>query len=95
FDVLNSVGKVLGEFDKTVVEVAGHTDSTGSDAYNQSLSERRAGSVSAYLQGRGVISQRLITVGMGESRPIADNSSEVGRQANRRVEITMVPVTQG
>ncbi|MDH3778529.1 MAG: OmpA family protein, partial [Gammaproteobacteria bacterium] len=60
-----------------------------------SLSERRAGSVAAYLQGRGVISQRLITVGMGESRPIADNSSEVGRQANRRVEITMVPVTQG
>ena len=95
FDVLNSVGKVLGEFDKTVVEVAGYTDSTGTDAYNQSLSERRAGSVAAYLQGRGVMSQRLITVGMGESRPIADNSSEAGRQANRRVEITMVPVTQG
>jgi outer membrane protein OmpA-like peptidoglycan-associated protein len=95
FDVLNSVGKVLGEFDKTVVEVAGHTDSTGTDAYNQALSERRAGSVASYLQGRGVISQRLITVGMGESRPIADNSSDAGRQANRRVEITMVPVTQG
>jgi len=95
FDVLNSVGKVLGEFDKTVVEVAGHTDSTGSDAYNQSLSERRAGAVATYLKGQGVISQRLITVGMGESRPVADNSSDSGRQANRRVEITMVPVTQG
>lgn len=95
FDVLNSVGKVLGEFDKTVVEVAGHTDSTGTDAYNQSLSERRAGAVASYLGGRGVISQRVITVGMGESRPIADNSSDAGRQANRRVEITMVPVTQG
>jgi outer membrane protein OmpA-like peptidoglycan-associated protein len=95
FDVLNSVGKVLAEYDKTVVEVAGHTDSTGTDAYNQALSERRANSVSAYLRSQGVISQRLITLGMGESRPIADNSSEAGRQANRRVEITMVPLTAG
>jgi len=95
FDVLNSVGKVLDEFDKTVVEVAGHTDSTGSDAYNQSLSERRASSVSNYLKGRGVMAERLITVGMGESRPVADNSTAEGRQANRRVEITMVPVTAG
>jgi len=95
FDVLNSVGKVLGEFDKTVVEVAGHTDSTGSDAYNQSLSERRAASVATYLSAQGVNSQRVITVGMGESRPVSDNSSAIGRQANRRVEITMVPVTQG
>ena len=93
FDVLNSVGKVLKEFDQTVVEVAGHTDSTGSEQYNQSLSERRAGSVATYLQGRGVIPQRLITVGMGELRPVADNATATGRQANRRVEITMVPVT--
>ncbi|HEX9851506.1 MAG TPA: OmpA family protein [Woeseiaceae bacterium] len=93
FDVLTSVSKVLKEFDKTVVEVAGHTDSTGSDAYNQSLSERRAGSVAQYLQSQGVTSQRLITVGMGEARPVADNGSTDGRQANRRVEITMVPLT--
>lgn len=93
FDVLNSVGKVLGEFDKTVVEVAGHTDSTGSDAHNQGLSERRAASVATYLRGQGVMSQRLITIGMGESRPVADNSTAAGRQANRRVEITMVPLT--
>ena len=93
FDVLNSVGKVLKEFDQTVVEVAGHTDSTGSEQYNQSLSERRAGSVATYLQGRGVIPQRLITVGMGELRPVADNATAAGRQSNRRVEITMVPVT--
>jgi outer membrane protein OmpA-like peptidoglycan-associated protein len=95
FDVLNSVGKVLGEFDKTVVEVAGHTDSTGSDAYNQSLSERRAQSVSSYLTSQGVIPQRLIIIGMGESRPVSDNTTASGRQANRRVEITMVPVTAG
>lgn len=95
FNVLNSVGKVLEEYEQTVVEVAGHTDSTGSDAYNQGLSERRANSVSSYLVGQGVMQQRLIILGMGESRPVADNSSASGRQANRRVEITMVPVTSG
>jgi outer membrane protein OmpA-like peptidoglycan-associated protein len=93
FDVLNSVGKVLGEFDQTVVEVAGHTDSTGSTDYNQSLSERRAASVARYLNAQGVISQRIITVGMGELRPVADNGTPEGRQANRRVEITTVPIT--
>lgn len=93
FDVLNSVGKVLNEFNKTVVEVAGHTDSTGSDQYNQALSERRAGSVASYLKGRGVMGERIIMVGMGESRPVADNGTVEGRQANRRVEITMVPIT--
>ena len=67
FDVLNSVGKVLGEFDQTVVEVAGHTDSTGSDQYNQSLSERRANTVASYLQAQGVIQQPLNTVGIGEA----------------------------
>lgn len=95
FNVLNSVGKVLAEFEQTVVEVAGHTDSTGSDSYNQGLSQRRASSVSSYLSAQGVIQQRMITLGMGEARPIADNSSVTGRQANRRVEITMVPVTAG
>ena len=95
FNVLNSVGKVLAEYEQTVVEVAGHTDSTGTDSYNQALSERRATSVSTYLSGQGVINQRMITLGMGEARPVADNSSTTGRQANRRVEITMVPVTAG
>ena len=95
FDVLNSVGVVLEEYEQTVVEVAGHTDSTGSDQYNQALSERRADSVARYLQSQGVIPQRLITVGMGEQYPIADNGTSTGRQANRRVEITMVPLTAG
>jgi outer membrane protein OmpA-like peptidoglycan-associated protein len=95
FQVLNSVGKVLKEFDQTVVEVAGHTDSTGSESYNQALSERRASSVSQYLEVRGISGQRLLTVGMGEGRPVADNASAQGRQANRRVELTMVPVTAG
>lgn len=95
FDVLNSVALVLDEYEKTIVEVAGHTDSTGSDAYNQSLSERRADSVARYLQTQGVSSQRIITVGMGERRPVADNTTADGRQANRRVEITLVPLTAG
>lgn len=93
FDVLTSVSKVLEEYDQTVVEVAGHTDSTGSDAYNQALSERRSSSVAQYLQSQGVNPQRLISVGMGEAMPVADNSTAAGRQANRRVEITMVPIT--
>ena len=92
FDVLTSVGKVLTEYESTVVEVAGHTDSTGSDAYNQQLSERRASSVASYLQSQNVRGDRIITIGMGEQRPVADNSSASGRQANRRVEITMVPI---
>jgi outer membrane protein OmpA-like peptidoglycan-associated protein len=95
FEVLNSVGKVMKEFDQTVVEVAGHTDSTGTEAYNQSLSERRASSVAQYLVARGISEQRLITVGMGELRPVADNGTEDGRQLNRRVEITVVPLTAG
>ncbi len=95
FDVLGSVTKVLKEFDQTIVEVAGHTDSTGSEQYNQGLSERRADSVSTYFESRNIMSQRLITVGMGELRPIADNGTADGRQLNRRVEITLVPVTAG
>jgi len=95
FEVLKSVGKVIREFDQTVVEVAGHTDSTGSEAHNQALSERRSSTVAQYLQSLNISSQRLITIGLGESMPVADNSQEIGRQANRRVEITMVPLTSG
>jgi outer membrane protein OmpA-like peptidoglycan-associated protein len=93
YDVLNSVALVIDEYEQTVVEVAGHTDSTGSNEYNQQLSERRAASVAAYLTTRGVLRDRLIEVGMGEERPIADNGTDAGRQANRRVELTLVPLT--
>ena len=93
YNVLDDVALVLNEFDKTLVEVSGHTDSTGSDEYNQGLSERRAGSVADYLQSRQVMGERLIAIGAGESRPLADNSSDAGRQLNRRVEITIVPIT--
>ncbi len=93
FDVLGSVSKVITEFDQTVVEVAGHTDSTGTHSHNQGLSERRAESVARYLGTHGVMRERLITVGMGEEMPVADNATADGRQLNRRVEITMVPLT--
>ncbi len=92
YPVLNDVARTLTEYNQTVVEVAGHTDSIGSDAYNQELSVRRANAVAAYLQSQGVMQQRLITVGAGESRPIASNDTDQGRAQNRRVEITLVPV---
>ncbi len=93
YSVLNSVGKVVNEFEQTVIEVAGHTDSRGSESYNQSLSERRANSVANYLQTREVLNERIITVAMGELRPVADNASAQGQQTNRRVELTLVPLT--
>jgi outer membrane protein OmpA-like peptidoglycan-associated protein len=93
YDVLNSVALVLEEYEQTVVEVAGHTDSRGTNAYNQTLSEQRAGSVADYLVTRSVLRDRLIEVGMGEERPIADNATDSGRQANRRVELTLVPLS--
>jgi len=93
YEVLDSVATVVNEFEQTVIEVAGHTDSTGSDAYNQALSERRAASVAAFLRTRGVLADRMIELGMGESRPIAPNETDGGRQSNRRVELTLVPLT--
>jgi outer membrane protein OmpA-like peptidoglycan-associated protein len=93
FDVLNSVSMVVNEFDKTVIEVAGHTDSTGTDAYNQTLSERRADAVAGYLETREVRADRIITVGAGEAHPVATNDTAEGRQLNRRVELTLVPLT--
>ena len=94
YPVLDSVALVLAKFDKTLVEVAGHTDNTGSDAYNQSLSQKRAGSVSAYLASREVRADRLVSVGAGELRPLSTNSTPEGRAQNRRVEITIVPITK-
>lgn len=94
FGVLDSVGLVLKEYDKTLIEVAGHTDDTGSDSYNQELSERRAGSVAQYLRQRGVNDQRILAVGAGETRPIAPNDTADGRQANRRVQLTLEPIVE-
>ena len=93
FRVLNSVNVMVKKYNKTVVEVAGHTDSTGAAEYNQKLSERRANSVAQYLESQGLANNRVVTVGAGESRPVADNGTPEGRQANRRVELTLTPLT--
>lgn len=91
---LDKVASVLADYNQTYIDVYGHTDSTGSDSYNQGLSERRAVSVADYLSGRGVQPARIATRGFGETQPIASNETEDGRAANRRVEIKIVPVSQ-
>ena len=90
--VLDNVVSTLREYDQTIVEVAGHTDSVGTDSYNQGLSEQRAASVGNYMMSRGLNRERFITVGAGESRPVGSNETDMGRAQNRRVEITLVPV---
>lgn len=92
YPVLDNVANTLQQYNQTVIEIAGHTDSVGSEAYNQQLSQRRADAVANYLNSRGVMRDRMITVGAGETRPIASNDTEQGRAQNRRVEITLVPV---
>jgi outer membrane protein OmpA-like peptidoglycan-associated protein len=93
YKVLNSVNLVVKKYNQTVVEVAGHTDSTGAAEQNQQLSERRANSVAQYLESQGLATNRVVTVGAGETRPVADNATAEGRQANRRVELTLTPLT--
>ena len=89
---LNKISGIVNKYGKTHISLVGHTDSTGTNAYNQSLSERRAQSVKSYLIGQGVIEQRLAAYGMGEDKPRADNSTESGRTLNRRVEIVIEPI---
>ena len=92
YATVDRLATVLKQDASRKVLIEGHTDSVGSDAYNHDLSVRRATSVANYLSGRGVMQQRLITVGAGESRPVASNDTDAGRAQNRRVEITLVPV---
>ena len=91
---LNQISQTLNSYPDTYIDVYGHTDSDGSDAYNLDLSRQRAESVANYLVGRGVNRARIETQGFGESQPIASNATPAGKQQNRRVEIKIVPVTQ-
>ena len=95
YQVLDSVTIVVNEYDKTLIEVMGHTDSTGSDQHNQLLSEKRASSVTDYLASRDIIPARLQDYGYGENYPVASNDTDQGRAQNRRVEIALVPITAG
>lgn len=92
YPALNTIASTLKEYNQTMVEVSGHTDSIGSDAANQLLSERRANAVSSYLIGQGVVRERFEVVGMGERYPVASNDTDAGRALNRRVEIRLLPL---
>ena len=94
YPVLDKVANTLVQYNQTIVNVAGHTDSVGSDSYNMNLSKERADSVARYLQSRGVNYQRLNAMGYGESRPVDTNNTEAGRANNHRIEITLVPIAQ-
>ena len=89
---LESVALVLKEYDKTIIQIEGHTDSSGSDSYNQLLSERRASSVRDFLLNQGIAPKRTRAVGYGERYPVASNDTAAGREQNRRVELTLVPM---
>lgn len=91
FETLKSVSVVLEEFDKTTIQVSGHTDSTGSAEFNQKLSEERAGSVGSYLRAQGVAASRIQSSGYGQRDPLASNETANGREQNRRVELKLVP----
>lgn len=93
FDTLNSVAIILVEFNETAIKISGHTDSTGSAEMNQSLSEDRANSVMQYLVNQKIPGGRIHTNGYGYRYPVASNSTAEGRQANRRVELELVPLT--
>ncbi|MDY6848109.1 MAG: OmpA family protein [Geoalkalibacter sp.] len=92
YDEINRVANVLQQYPQTSLTIAGHTDSTGSEEYNLQLSQRRADAVKNALMAQGVSAARMNTIGYGESNPIADNSTEHGRQLNRRVEIRIAPL---
>jgi outer membrane protein OmpA-like peptidoglycan-associated protein len=92
YPVLEDVAKVLNRYEKTKLSVEGHTDSVGDANYNRQLSIQRANSVANYLQGTGVVANRLQTIGMGESQPISSNDNAQGRQENRRVELRVIPL---
>lgn len=90
---LDAVAEVLKKYESTMIEVAGHTDSTGSVDYNMMLSQQRAQSVANVLAGFGVENVRMEIVGFGPHRPVGDNSTSSGREQNRRVELTLLPFT--
>lgn len=92
YPALDNVASTLAQYNQTIVEVSGHTDSVGSDAANQTLSVQRANSVGNYLIGKGLVRERFEIVGFGETQPVASNDTDSGRALNRRVEIRVLPL---
>src|SRR5260221_4195578 len=95
FKVLDGVAQIAKKYDKTIIEIAGHTDNVGGAEMNRQLSQRRASSVAQYLMSKGVTEPRIMTAGGGEDHPIASNATDQGRAANRRVEVTLAPLKEG
>ncbi len=95
YSTMDTISGIVNKYGKTQLNVAGHTDSTGSAQHNQALSERRAGAVQQYMERDGVLPQRIYAAGYGKNQPIASNDTDAGRRLNRRVDITIVPVTEG
>jgi outer membrane protein OmpA-like peptidoglycan-associated protein len=95
FGPLGAITQTINQYPATYVDVVGHADAVGADAYNQALSERRASSVASYLINQGVLRERLFVAGRGESQPRASNDNDAGRAQNRRVEIILRPHVQG
>lgn len=91
YETLDAIASVLNNYEKTLLSIEGHTDSQGSEQYNQNLSEKRAGSVKQYLINKNIFENRLKTIGYGEFRSVADNTTAQGRALNRRVEIRIIP----
>lgn len=89
---LNTIAGTLRQYNQTIIEISGHTDSIGSDEVNQRISQQRANAVASYLTAQGVQRERIEAVGMGKRYPIADNTTESGRAMNRRVEIRLSPL---
>ncbi|HEX7801268.1 MAG TPA: OmpA family protein [Pseudoxanthomonas sp.] len=92
YPALDNVASTLAQYNQTIVEVSGHTDSIGSDAANQTLSVQRANSVGNYLIGKGLVRERFEIVGFGKTQPVASNDTDSGRALNRRVEIRVLPL---
>ena len=93
YPTLNQVAQTLQRYPQSYIDVVGHTDSTGSEQYNQALSERRAQAVANFLRSQGVTPARIAAYGMGETQPVATNATPEGRQQNRRVEVRIIPAT--
>ncbi len=93
YSTMDKISAIVSKYGKTELLISGHTDSTGSAEHNQLLSQRRAGAVQYYMESDGVLPQRIVATGYGKNQPIASNETEAGRQLNRRVDITIVPIT--
>jgi outer membrane protein OmpA-like peptidoglycan-associated protein len=94
YRTLDDVSQTLNRYPQSYLDVVGHTDSVGAESYNQALSERRASAVGNHFRSRGVEPARIASYGMGETQPVASNDTPEGRQANRRVELRIIPATR-